>query len=318
MNDDNNDTRTELLLDSFTHAEILNLLGGELSYNELVRFSHDMEETAKFEITQIEFQDYILVQVRINGNLMLDKKYYNGVNNEFIYLLEGVMDEYKEQEDEDKEEPDEEEEIRVKKKVINGITYLMSYDKVLYDLEEHNRIGIWNEETQTIEKDEDEEEDEDDEEEEEDETQVEDEEEEEVMEYELSDIIASCDKRISFNQDIIDKIEYLQFNPLSLALGVSTDEQTEWVNKKKMREYAVKLIKIEKLIYTAIQKKSDKTIFSKYIEKYDELLNMSYDLSGNLVSNNSMNEGEYLEFCNETMKQRNFLKDLCEIGERDY
>jgi hypothetical protein len=103
MNDYNNDTRTELLLDSFTHAEILNLLGGELTYNELVRFSHDMEETAKFEITKIDFEDYSLVQIRINGNLVLEREYQHEVNNEFIYLLEGVLDEYHEQKDEDKE-----------------------------------------------------------------------------------------------------------------------------------------------------------------------------------------------------------------------
>jgi hypothetical protein len=110
MNDDNNDTRTELLLDSFYHASILDLLGGELSYNELLRFTHDIEDTARLEITKIDFKDYSLVQIRINGNLVLDREYQHDVNNEFIYLLEGVLDEYHEDKDEDEEEDEDEDE----------------------------------------------------------------------------------------------------------------------------------------------------------------------------------------------------------------
>jgi hypothetical protein len=113
MSDDNNDNRTELFLDSFYHASILDLLGGELTYNELVRFSHDIEETAKFEITKIDFEDYSLVQVRINGNLLLDREYQHDINNEFIYLLQELLDEQEEEKKEEEEEEEDEDEIRV-------------------------------------------------------------------------------------------------------------------------------------------------------------------------------------------------------------
>jgi hypothetical protein len=64
------------------------------------------------------------------------------------------------------EEVEEEDETSVVKMEINGITYLISDDKVLYDLSSHDCVGIWNEETQTIDEvvDEDDEEDEEDEE----------------------------------------------------------------------------------------------------------------------------------------------------------
>jgi len=48
------------------------------------------------------------------------------------------------------EEVEEEDETTVEKKEINGITYLISDENVLYDLNSHDCVGIWDEETQTI------------------------------------------------------------------------------------------------------------------------------------------------------------------------
>ena len=97
---DKDENRRELFLDSFHYASILDLLGGELTYNELLRYTHDIEQTARLEITKINFEDYSLVQIRINGNLVLDREYQHDINNEFIYLLQELLDE----EEEDKEE----------------------------------------------------------------------------------------------------------------------------------------------------------------------------------------------------------------------
>ena len=102
MNDDKDENKTELFLDCFHYGSILNLLGGELTYNELARYSHDMEETARVEITKINFEDYSLVQIRINGNLILDREYQNDINNEFIYLLQELLDEQEEDKEEEK------------------------------------------------------------------------------------------------------------------------------------------------------------------------------------------------------------------------
>jgi len=49
------------------------------------------------------------------------------------------------------EEEEEEEETSVIKFEINGTTYLKSDDHVLYDMDSHEGIGIWNEETKEIE-----------------------------------------------------------------------------------------------------------------------------------------------------------------------
>ena len=56
------------------------------------------------------------------------------------------------QEEEEKELEEEDEETVVIKFEYNGTTYLKSDDHILYDMNSHEGIGIWNDETKEIEK----------------------------------------------------------------------------------------------------------------------------------------------------------------------
>ena len=44
----------------------------------------------------------------------------------------------------------EEEELEVTKFIVNGKTYLKSEEDILYDIESHDAVGIWNEEEKEI------------------------------------------------------------------------------------------------------------------------------------------------------------------------
>jgi len=69
-------------------------------------------------------------------------------------LMQDILPTIKTQELEKELEPEEEEEeetTHVEKFEFNGITYLKSEDNVLYDINSHEGIGIWNEETKEIE-----------------------------------------------------------------------------------------------------------------------------------------------------------------------
>jgi len=99
MSDDNNDNRTELFMYNFEYGSILELLGSELVYDELEVYSRDIYKTVLLEITKVKFEDYSLVQIRINGNLILDREYYNGVNNAFIKLLDELIAEEQSEEE---------------------------------------------------------------------------------------------------------------------------------------------------------------------------------------------------------------------------
>ena len=50
----------------------------------------------------------------------------------------------------DTADEDEDEETVVVKFDINGITYLKSQDNVIYDMNTHDALGVWNEETSEI------------------------------------------------------------------------------------------------------------------------------------------------------------------------
>jgi hypothetical protein len=82
-------------------------------------------------------------------------------NNAGEDLIASLLEQENTQAEEDKEEElvedvveeeeEEEEETKVIKFEIEGKTYLKSEDNVLYDMESHDAIGLWNEETKKIE-----------------------------------------------------------------------------------------------------------------------------------------------------------------------
>ena len=45
-------------------------------------------------------------------------------------------------------------------------------------------------------------------------------------------------------------------------------------------------------------------------------MGVSYDLSGNMVITGLAPEGDYLEYCNQSLAQREYIRKLCLYGER--
>ena len=82
------------------------------------------------------------------------KELYHYVTN---YKLKENKEEEKKEEKKEEElveenvESDEEDETKVIKFEIEGKTYLKSEDNILYDMESHDAIGIWNDERNEIE-----------------------------------------------------------------------------------------------------------------------------------------------------------------------
>jgi hypothetical protein len=80
----------------------------------------------------------------------------------------------------------------------------------------------------------------------------------------------------------------------------------------------IKSYKIIMLICTNIQnikQLDDKKIFPLLLEKYDESLNELYDLNKKMVELDAMKEDDYRLFCETTLKNRNLLKQVCDLGE---
>lgn len=129
----------------------------------------------------------------------------------------------------------------------------------------------------------------------------------------IASCVASCDERIASVQD---KLRSWKLFDMVLNLG-DLEMETKYQDKIKTYENNIKLIQTEKLLYNALANpKSARVIFSKLLAKYDELMSVSYDLSGNMVITELNQEGDHLEYCKSSLAQREYIRKLCYYGEK--
>jgi hypothetical protein len=127
----------------------------------------------------------------------------------------------------------------------------------------------------------------------------------------INECIKSCDERISSIQEKLN--EWIVYGKV-LSI-VSFDLETKYQDKLKNYENNIKLIKTEKLIYNALMKSNNSELFPKLLARYDELMGVSYDLSGNMVITGLVVEGDYLDYCKQSLDQREYIRTICSIGE---
>ena len=140
----------------------------------------------------------------------------------------------------------------------------------------------------------------------------------------LNKCIASCDERIASVQSKLDK-----WKPYAGVMGLmeklyDKDEdkkvfsESPQLDKVKNYENNIKLIKVEKMMWNAFKNNGKKEIFKHILTKYDELMMVSYDISGNMVMNGVQPEGEYIDYCKESLEQREFIRKMCCVGYRGH
>ena len=137
----------------------------------------------------------------------------------------------------------------------------------------------------------------------------------------LAPCIASCDERIASVQSKLDNWEAykgvmgLMANLYKLEEDKKVFSEAPQLDNVKSYENNIALIKTEKLLYTALgNPKTKKGLFKVILAKYDDLLGLSYDLAGNMVLNGIELEGTYLEYCKESLEQRDYIKKMCWVG----
>jgi len=138
----------------------------------------------------------------------------------------------------------------------------------------------------------------------------------------ISMCIASCDERIASIQTKLDSWKVYD-RVLGLVSSCYDKEEEREVfkmedkNAEKMKNYEnnIQLIKVEKLIYQSLTKSGNGAIFPKLFQKYSDLMGISYDISGNMVRLDGVEEQEYLEYCASSLKQRDYIKKVCFYGE---
>lgn len=128
----------------------------------------------------------------------------------------------------------------------------------------------------------------------------------------IAKCIASCDERIEDQERKLDG--WKAYNKILDLVNLEMAEKHKQIYKNY--ENNIKLVKVEKLIYQSFLKTNNKAIFPKLLAKYDELMGISYDISGNLVMTGMEKEGDHLDFCKLSLEQRKFIEMLCNYGER--
>jgi len=140
----------------------------------------------------------------------------------------------------------------------------------------------------------------------------------------LNKCIASCDERIASVQSKLDN-----WKPYAGVMGLMAEiydkdedkkvfTESPQLDKVKNYENNIKLIKVEKMMWNAFKNNGKKEIFKHILAKYDELMNVSYDISGNMVMNGVQPEGEYIDYCKESLEQREFIRKMCCAGFRGH
>jgi hypothetical protein len=140
----------------------------------------------------------------------------------------------------------------------------------------------------------------------------------------LNECIASCDERIASVQSKLDN-----WKPYAGVMGLMAEIYDKDEDKKvftespqldnvKNYENDIKLIKVEKMMWNAFKNNGKKEIFKHILAKYGELMIVSYDISGNMVMNGIAPEGEYLDYCKQSLEQREFIRKMCCVGYRGH
>ena len=137
----------------------------------------------------------------------------------------------------------------------------------------------------------------------------------------LDNMNASCDERIASLQEKLDNWKgYKGVMGLMENLFSNEDDKNVFRNSKDMDmvknlENNMKLVKTEKLIYTSLRNtNSKKEIFKILLAKYDELMGISYDISGNMVRNGIIVEGDHIDYCKNSLDQREYIRKMCCVG----
>ena len=136
-------------------------------------------------------------------------------------------------------------------------------------------------------------------------------------------MVGSCDERIAKIQVRLDKWKVYNSVLEIVKMGYKTNEDREVFDlklpdktKQDDEKNDIAIIKVERLIYTSLQNNANKAIYPRLLAKYDELLGLSYDNSGKLVLMNVNKERDHLDWCRESLKQREYIKSICDGGVR--
>ena len=87
--------------------------------------------------------------------------------------------------------------------------------------------------------------------------------------------------------------------------------QTPIAERVRYFENSMNLVRVEKLIYNALMI-NNRGLLPLCLAKYDELIGESFEIGKSMVVKENCKEEFYLQYCKDSLKQREYIKTLCE------
>ena len=126
-------------------------------------------------------------------------------------------------------------------------------------------------------------------------------------------LLADCDRRIESNAELIKEAKATEdfLKRLAPLMGGKSKATDLSEIRVKYLEKGNQLVKLEKLMYQAIQK-GNFALLPVLKTKYMDEMVVSLDTSGNMVELGVMKESEYLFLCEGAKKQSEYMTVICD------
>ena len=98
------------------------------------------------------------------------------------------------------------------------------------------------------------------------------------------------------------------------------DDKTIFRYRKTIESYeiSIKLMRVEKLIYQSLFiTNNNSRLFPLLLSKYSTLMTDALEIASELVNCDVYEMNQYMEVCEDSVKQHEYIKNLCGLGEKE-
>ena len=108
---------------------------------------------------------------------------------------------------------------------------------------------------------------------------------------------------------------------VQIMMGMAhNDEKILFRNRLYIKEKlnSIKLMRVEKLIYQSLFiNNNNSRLFPLLLSKYATLMTDNLEHASELVNCDAIDMNTYMEHCEDSVKQHEYIKNLCKIGEEE-
>jgi hypothetical protein len=126
-------------------------------------------------------------------------------------------------------------------------------------------------------------------------------------------------------KDTDERIESAEIKIMGCRVNIMkgmahNDEKTIFRYRKTIQSYeiSIKLMRVEKLLYQSLFiTNNNSRLFPLLLSKYATLMTDALEIASELVNCDVYEMNQYMEVCEDSVKQHEYIKNLCGLGEKE-